>query len=88
MSDASSSPSKPFTRSLPIQEQVVMHFVTGGFSGATQVAVDLCNAAKAPGSGMRAVLVLRRKRNTDPKRLQDLQDRGLDVHVVDRKSVV
>ncbi|HLO93607.1 MAG TPA: glycosyltransferase [Burkholderiaceae bacterium] len=82
MSDVSSSPSKPFTRSLPIQEQVVMHFVTGGFSGATQVAVDLCNAAKSPTSGMRAVLVLRRKRNTDAHRLQDLQDRGLDVHVV------
>ena len=82
MSDASSPSSKPFTRSLPIQEQVVMHFVTGGFSGATQVAVDLCNAAKTPNSGMRAVLVLRRKRNTDDKRLQDLQARGIDVHVV------
>ena len=40
----------------------VMHFVTGGFSGATQVAVDLCLAARS--AGMDVVLVLRRKRRT------------------------
>ena len=33
----------------------VMHFVTGGFSGATQVAVDLCLAARS--AGMDVVLV-------------------------------
>ncbi|MDT8998079.1 glycosyltransferase [Paucibacter sp. APW11] len=60
----------------------VMHFVTGGFSGATQVAVDLCHAARAPGSGMEAILVLRRKRNTDEARLQALRDKGLTVYVV------
>ena len=40
-----------------------MHFVTGGFSGATQVAVDLCRAA-AGTPGMEVLLVLRRKRKT------------------------
>ena len=39
----------------------VLHFVTGGFSGATQVAVDLVRAAMQPGSATRPLLVLRRK---------------------------
>ena len=55
----------------------VLHFVTGGFSGATQVAVDLCLAAQRTGS-MQVLLVLRRKRNTDPARIQALQAQGLD----------
>lgn len=59
----------------------VLHFVTGGFSGATQVAVDLCLAARRTGS-MEVLLVLRRKRNTDPARIQALQAQGLDVRVV------
>jgi len=57
----------------------VMHFVTGGFSGATQVAVDLCHSA---GPQQQAVLVLRRKRNTDAARVQALRDKGLQVHMV------
>lgn len=59
----------------------VLHFVTGGFSGATQVAVDLSLAAQG-GHRMEALLVLRRKRNTDAGRLQALRDRGLQVEVV------
>jgi glycosyltransferase involved in cell wall biosynthesis len=59
----------------------VLHFVTGGFSGATQVAVDLCLAAQRSGS-MQVVLVLRRKRNTDSVRVQALIDQGLDVRIV------
>lgn len=60
----------------------VLHFVTGGFSGATQVAVDLCLAAQRGDSGMQVLLVLRRKRNTDEMRVQALRDQGLDVRVV------
>ena len=59
----------------------VLHFVTGGFSGATQVAVDLCLAAQQ-GQDMQVLLVLRRKRNTDAARVQALRDKGLDVRVV------
>ena len=59
----------------------VMHFVTGGFSGATQVAVDLCLAA-LEGDAMEAVLVLRRKRNTDVARVEALRAQGLRVWVV------
>ena len=59
----------------------VMHFVTGGFSGATQVAVDLSLAARS--AGMDVVLVLRRKRRTTlPAKVEALRAQGLDVRVV------
>ena len=42
----------------------VLHFVTGGFSGgATQVAIQLVNAARE-GDAVEPLLVLRRKRRT------------------------
>jgi glycosyltransferase involved in cell wall biosynthesis len=59
----------------------VLHFVTGGFSGATQVAVDLALAAlQSP--HIEPLLVLRRKRNTEAARVQALRDQGLQVWVV------
>lgn len=59
----------------------VLHFVTGGFSGATQVAVDLALAAlQSP--HIEPLLVLRRKRNTETARVQALRDQGLQVWVV------
>ncbi|MCZ2496970.1 glycosyltransferase [Xylophilus sp. Kf1] len=59
----------------------VLHFVTGGFSGATQVAVDLCLAARGD-AGMQAVLALRLKRHTPPGRVEALRAQGLEVHLV------
>lgn len=59
----------------------VLHFVTGGFSGATQVAVDLCEAAQRT-PGMEVLLVLRRKRSTSMERVQALRARGLQVRMV------
>lgn len=59
----------------------VLHFVTGGFSGATQVAVDLCEAAQRT-PGMEVLLVLRRKRSTRMDRVEALRARGLEVRVV------
>lgn len=59
----------------------VIHFVTGGFSGATQVAVELVRAA-ATDPGMEALLVLRRKRQADPARIEALRQEGLAVVVV------
>ena len=59
----------------------VLHFVTGGFSGATQVAVDLALAA-LHSAQIEPLLVLRRKRNTDAARVQALRDQGLQVWVV------
>ena len=59
----------------------VLHFVSGGFSGATQVASVLARAAHAaePGSSL---LVLRRKRSTDMARVLALGESGLPVIVV------
>lgn len=59
----------------------VLHFVTGGFSGATQVAIDLVEAHQLSGNFC-AKLVLRRKRNTDEQRVNALRQRGLDIDVV------
>lgn len=59
----------------------VLHFVTGGFSGATQVAVDLCLAAQGDAQ-LQTLLVLRRKRNTSAARVQALRAQGLQVQVV------
>lgn len=59
----------------------ILHFVTGGFSGATQVAIDLCLAAQENES-TEVLLVLRRKRNTVPERLKALAAKGLHVKVV------
>ncbi|HCL87288.1 glycosyltransferase [Pulveribacter sp.] len=59
----------------------VLHFVTGGFSGATQVAVDLCLAARED-AGLQTLLVLRRKRGTTEQRVQALRAQGLQVQVV------
>lgn len=60
----------------------VMHFVTGGFSGATQVAVDLVRASGRPDSPLESLLVLRRKRQTPQERAEALQQEGLNVEVV------
>ncbi len=65
----------------------VLHFVTGGFSGgATQVAVSLVNAALADaaahGGRVQPLLVLRRKRRADPKRIAELEQAGVPLAVV------
>ncbi len=59
----------------------ILHFVTGGFSGATSVAVELVRAAnaKAPGD---ALLALRVKRHTDMARVQALRAEGLRVELI------
>ena len=59
----------------------VLHFVTGGFSGATQVAIDLA-LAELTSEHLEPMLVLRKKRNTDVARVDALRARGLRVWVV------
>jgi glycosyltransferase involved in cell wall biosynthesis len=59
----------------------VLHFVTGGFSGATQVAIELSLAALGS-ARIAPLLVLRRKRNTDEARVQALRAQGLEVCLV------
>lgn len=65
----------------PADRPRVVHFVTGGFSGATQVAVDLCLAALREGP-FEPVLVLRAKRHTPMARVEALRAQGLTVHLV------
>ncbi len=72
--------SRPASATAPIGLRV-LHFVTGGFSGATQVAVDLALSGSQQ-DGMQAILVLRRKRNTDAARVQALRQAGLQLEIV------
>lgn len=62
----------------PLDRPRVVHVVTGGFSGATQVAVDLCLAALHSGPH-EPVLVLRLKRHTPLARVDALRAQGLRV---------
>lgn len=59
----------------------IVHFVTGGFSGATQVAVDLCLAA-LQGGPFDPVLILRQKPHTPLARVESLKAEGLRVLLV------
>ena len=60
----------------------VLHFVTGGFSGgATQVAIQLVNAARE-GSTIEPLLVLRRKRRTPAQRIGELREQGVPLRLV------
>ena len=60
----------------------VLHFVTGGFSGgATQVAIALTTAA-LHGDSVQPLLVLRRKRHTDPGRIAELVAAGVPLQQV------
>ena len=60
----------------------VLQFVTGGFSGgATQVAIALTTAA-LQGDSIQPILVLRRKRHTDPGRIAELVSAGVPVQQV------
>jgi len=60
----------------------VLHFVTGGFSGgATQVAIALVQAG-VESPNIEPLLVLRRKRRTDPQRIAELEQAGVPLRVV------
>ncbi len=57
----------------------VLHVASGGFSGATQVALDL--TLNAPGHH-EVALALRRKRRTPADRVARLQAQGVALHLV------
>ncbi|TSE36242.1 Alpha-maltose-1-phosphate synthase [Tepidimonas charontis] len=58
----------------------ILHFATAGFSGATQVAIDLCG----DDAEQQTLLVLRRRPNTPRARIAELRARGLAVELVPR----
>lgn len=59
----------------------VLHFVTGGFSGATQVAIDLVKASMN-NPLIEPMLVMRRKRQTAQAKYDELVQQGLPLAVV------
>ena len=59
----------------------VLHFVTGGFSGATKVAIDLVEAHNKMAS-TENLLVLRRKKTTVPEKLAELEERGVNYKII------
>jgi len=59
----------------------VLHFVTGGFSGATKVAVDLITAHNQI-EATENLLVLRRKKTTVPEKLVELDNKNIDHRVI------
>lgn len=66
---------------MPIRPTRVLHFVSGGFSGATQVAVDLVNASLGR-TDIQPLLVLRRKRQTPQGRYDELANAGMPLATV------
>lgn len=59
----------------------VLHFVTGGFSGATKVAIDLVHAHNQI-QATESFLVLRRKKTTVPEKLAELEEKDIDYSVI------
>lgn len=59
----------------------VLHFVTGGFSGATRVAIDLTDAHNKL-AGIDSLLVLRQKKTTVPEKLMELDKKNIDYRVI------
>lgn len=59
----------------------VLHFVTGGFSGATKVAIDLVFAHNQTDT-VESLLVLRRKKTTVSERLAELDQKNINYRVI------
>ena len=59
----------------------VLHFVTGGFSGATSVAVDIITGHQAY-SDIESLLVLRQKKTTTSEKLASLEKKGINYQLV------
>ena len=59
----------------------ILHFVTGGFSGATQVAIDLVGAHNQR-ADMECALALRKKKTTTADHLQRLRQDEIPYHLV------
>lgn len=64
-----------------VQKRKIVHFVTGGFSGSTSIAVQLVNATKYD-PNISSLLVLRKKSSTNMARVDELISHGLSVRLV------
>lgn len=72
-----SEPSQ-ITKHRPIR---VMHFVTGGFSGSTSVAIELVKATLGS-EQFSSTLVLRKKKSTPMDRIEKLRAQKIDIELV------
>jgi glycosyltransferase involved in cell wall biosynthesis len=59
----------------------IIHFVTGGFSGSTSIAIQLVNSTKS-NSDISSLLVLRKKSSTPMAKVDELKSQGLSVALV------
>lgn len=59
----------------------VIHFVTGGFSGSTSIAIKLVEATLGS-TQFDSLLVLRRKKSKHDAKIQQLRDDGIPVELV------
>jgi glycosyltransferase involved in cell wall biosynthesis len=59
----------------------VIHFVTGGFSGSTSIAIELVKASLG-NAQFDSLLVLRRKKSKHDAKIQQLRDEGIPVELV------
>lgn len=63
----------------------VIHFVTGGFSGATYVVADIIAEQKEK-ENIENLLVLRKKKNTDDAKLNLLTSQGINYKTITNKT--
>lgn len=63
----------------------VLHFVTGGFSGATSVAVDIITGHQAY-PDIESLLVLRQKNTTTAEKLTKLEQKGINYRLVTNRT--
>lgn len=63
----------------------VIHFVTGGFSGATKVAIDLIGAHNKLNE-IDSLLVLRQKKTTSDEKLLELKNKDIEYRLVTGKT--
>jgi glycosyltransferase involved in cell wall biosynthesis len=59
----------------------IIHFVTGGFSGSTAIAVELVKST-LNNDHFESLLVLRRKKSKHDKKIQQLRDQGIPLELV------
>lgn len=59
----------------------VIHFVTGGFSGSTNVAKEIIKYTNQA-TDIQSMLVLRKKKSTLPEKIKSYQSEGIETDVV------
>lgn len=64
-----------------MKQLTILHFVTGGFSGATKVAIDLVCSHNSM-ANVKTILILRKKKTTTPDKLAELREKNIEFYLV------